>query len=86
MEEQAISGLLAWIDGACEWELNRRRGLDYPLQPPAAAIDPSEETVSIDAAMAMRAAFKQDTRPEARAEVAYFDTLLESLTGGGRRQ
>ena len=28
---QTAPGLLAWIDGACDWELNRRRGFDYPL-------------------------------------------------------
>jgi hypothetical protein len=35
---QIAPGLLAWIDGTCEWELNRRNGLDYELQPPEAAI------------------------------------------------
>jgi hypothetical protein len=34
-------GLLAWIEGACDWELNRRRGFDYTVQPPEAAIDSS---------------------------------------------
>jgi len=27
-------GLSAWNDGTCDWEVNRRRGFDYPLQPP----------------------------------------------------
>ena len=36
---QIAPGLLAWIDSACDWELNRRGGSDYPLQPPEAAID-----------------------------------------------
>jgi hypothetical protein len=31
--------------------LSRRDGLDYELQPPAAAMDPSEDAVSIDAAL-----------------------------------
>ena len=35
-------GLLAWIDRACDWELNRRRGFDYELLPPEAAILPEE--------------------------------------------
>ena len=47
-------GLLVWIEGACDWELNHRAGLDYELLPPEAAIDPSEDAVSIDAAIAMR--------------------------------
>jgi hypothetical protein len=43
---QTAPGLLAWIDSACEWELNRRRDFDYPLLPPEAAIDPPEDEVS----------------------------------------
>jgi hypothetical protein len=57
---QTAPGLLAWIDSACEWELNRRRDFDYPLQPPEAAIDPSEDEVSINAAMVLRDQFAQD--------------------------
>ena len=50
-------GLLAWMEGACDGELNRRHGFHYTLQPPEAAIDPSEDAVSIDAAYAMRSPF-----------------------------
>ncbi len=74
-------GLLVWIEGACDWELNRRRGFDYTLQPPEAAIDPSEDGVSIGATYAMRAGFAQDS-PAVRA---LFDALVELLTGGGRK-
>lgn len=82
---QTAPGLLAWIEGACDWEVNRRAGLDYPLQPPEAAIPPEEDAVSIDAAMATRATFVQDDRAETRAVLALFDTLVELLTGGERR-
>jgi len=34
-------GLLVWIEGACDWELNRRAGHDYELLRPEAAIDVS---------------------------------------------
>ena len=78
---QIAPGLLAWIDGACDWELNRRRGLDYPLQPPEAAIDPSENEVSINAAVGLRDQFAQDSP----AVCAFFDALVELLTGGGRK-
>ena len=67
---QTAPGPLAWIDGACEWELNWRGGFDYPLQPPEAAIDPSEDAVSIGAAMAMRAIFALDPRQEFRVVLA----------------
>jgi hypothetical protein len=64
-------GLLVWIEGACDWELNRRDGHEYELLPPEAAIDPSEDAISIDAAYAMRARFAQDSP----AVLAFFDTL-----------
>jgi len=39
--------LLIWIESACDWEPNRRAGHDYELLPPEAAIDPSEDAVSL---------------------------------------
>lgn len=39
---QIAPDLMAWLERACDWELNRRGGLRYPLQPPEAAIDPRE--------------------------------------------
>lgn len=82
---QIAPGLLAWIESACVWELNRRQELDYPLQPPDAAIPPEEDAVSIDAAAIIRAQFAQDGRVEARAVVGLFDALLGLLTGSERR-
>jgi hypothetical protein len=79
---QTAPGLLAWIDSTCEWELNRRRDFDYPLLPPEAAIDPSEDAVSISAAMVLRNQFGRDSP----AVLAFFDALVELLTGGGRKQ
>ena len=78
---QTAPGLLAWIDGACQWEFDRRRSFDYPLLPPDAAIPPEEDAVSIDAAIAMRATFAQDSF----AVQAMFDALVELLTGAGDR-
>jgi hypothetical protein len=74
-------GLLSWIEGACDWELNRRTGLGYPLQPPEAAIPPEEDAVSIDAAMAMRSMFAQDSR----VVLALFDAIVDLLIGAERR-
>ena len=54
---QIAPGLLAWIEGACDWEINRRVGRHYDLLPPEAAIDPTEDAVSIEATYAMRASF-----------------------------
>lgn len=79
---QVAYGLLVWIEGACDWELNRRAGHDYELLPPEAAIDPSEDAVSIDAAIAMRTTFAQDST----AVIALFEELVDLLTGSGRKQ
>ena len=78
---QIAPGLLAWIDSACDWELNRRGGSDYPLQPPEAAIDPSEDGVSMSAAIVLCEQFAQDS-PGA---LAFFEALVELLTGGKQK-
>ena len=51
--------------------------MDYPLYPPEAAIDPSEDAVSIDPATAMRLAVRKDDRVGARAVLALFDAPVE---------
>jgi hypothetical protein len=51
------------------------------VQPPEAAIPPEEYAVSIDATNALREAFAQDL-PAVRA---FFDALVDLLTGGGRK-
>jgi len=61
---------------------NRRRGIDYPLQPPEAAIDPSEDEVSINAAMVLRDQFAQDSP----AVLALFDALVELTSDSWRKQ
>ena len=79
---QTAPGLLAWIDSACEWELNRRRDFDYPLLPPEAAIDPSEDEVSISAAIVLRDQFAHDSP----VVLAFFDELVVLLSGSGRKR
>ena len=73
--------LLAWVATACNWELHRRQGLDYELQPPKAAIPPEEEAACIDAAISLCAMFPQGTH----GAHALFDALAEMLAGGGRK-
>ena len=59
-----------------------RAGHDNELFPPDAAIDPSEDEVSINAAITLRDQFAQD-----RSGVqAFLDALLNLLTGTGQRQ
>lgn len=79
---QVAVGLLVWLEVACEWELSRREGVEYELRPPAAAILPEEDIVSIEAIAALRAVFRSD----APAIVALFDALERLLIGGRKRK
>ena len=58
--------------GFRDWELNRRAGHDYELLPPEAAIDPSEDAVSINFAIVLRdqiAGFQCGSRVVRRAVI-----------------
>ena len=74
-------GLLVWVAAACHWELHRRQGRDYELQPPEAAISPDEETGCIEAANALRAMFPDS----AHGMHMLFDVLPELLPCGDRK-
>ena len=78
---QTAPGLMAWIEHASDWEQHRRRDFDFPLQPPEAAIDPSEDELNINAAIVLRDQFAEDST----AALAFFDALVELLTGAGRK-
>jgi hypothetical protein len=78
---QTAPGVLAWLEGAADWELNRRRGFDYPLLPPEAAIPPEEDADSLVATTMLRTLFAQD----APAVGALFDAIVDVLTGGTSR-
>ena len=76
---QIAPGLLAWIEHAADWELNRHRGLDFPLQPPDAPIPPEEDGISLDAAMLLRERFAQNDRAEARGVAALLVAIVTVL-------
>ena len=79
---QIVLGLLAWIGHACDWELNRRACVGFPLQSADAVIPPEEYAASIAAAMTLRVRFAEG---DAGSVVALFDAMIRSLTGGGQR-
>jgi hypothetical protein len=54
---RAAPGLVAWLEVACDWELNRRRRIDEELQPLAAAAPPEEDAIVVDGTMAIRYMF-----------------------------
>ena len=79
--DQIAPGLLAWVDAACVWQLQRRNGYHYALRPPEVAIPPEQDVASIEAAIALRATFAKES-PAVRA---LFDALIELLTGSRRQ-
>ena len=78
---RAPPGLLAWLDSARVWQVRRRAGHDYELQPPEAAIQPEEVAASINAAIELRRRFAHGSA----AVQALFDALVDLLTGGGQK-
>ena len=78
---QIAPGLLAWIEVACHWELNRRHRPDYVLRPSWVAIPPEEDAASIYTVMTLRALFGQG----AGRVLALFDALVALLTGSKRK-
>ena len=79
------AGLLSWIEHLADWELNRRSGLDFPLQPPDAAIAPEEGAESIVAATMMRDGFADANGDNAEPVVALFDAIVGALTSPAER-
>lgn len=70
------TALLAWIEHAADWEVNRRKGFDFNLQPPDEAIDPSEDHAAIGAAIVLHDEYAGDL-PIARFFAAAVDVLLD---------
>ena len=66
-----VPGLLAWVDGATDWEINRRAGFDYELLGPIRAIEDEEIDRSLVTLAVLSAQFRGDGR-EGSALVADF--------------
>jgi hypothetical protein len=71
--QQIVPDSMAWIGHACDWELNRHACVDFPLQSPDAAIPPEKQTISLAAAMSLRARFQRQGITNTCAVVALFD-------------
>ena len=70
--------LLAWLDYACMWQLQRRAGQNNEeLLPPEASIAEKEIAVTIEAATALRAKFKHSHTVR-----EFFDALMDVFVGG----
>lgn len=80
------AGLLSWIEHLADWELNRRAGMHFPLQPPDAAIAPEEDETSIAAAILLRDQFTMHRVDDDDPMPALFDAVVGILTGRERLQ
>lgn len=72
-----MPGLLAWLEAAVTWDVNRRDGMFYPLLGPRAAIDDTEIDASLTTLAILAACFRGDGRGESKA-VAEFLELTAS--------
>ncbi len=75
----AVPGLLAWLDAAVDWEINRRIGNFYQLRGPRAAIDDAETDASLLALGILAACFRNDGRSESRAVAKFLDIAAYTL-------
>lgn len=74
-----VPGLLAWLDGATDWEINRRAGFCYDLLGPHAAIDDSEVKRSLLALTMLSAQFRDDGRAESAPVADFLDCAAAVL-------
>jgi hypothetical protein len=80
----ATTGLLSWVDHLADWELNRRAGVDFPLQPPSMAIPPEESIESVVAVTMLRDGFADGSWADSAPVVALFNAIVEALPGAER--
>lgn len=77
------AGFLTWVEHLTDWELNRRAGLEAPMQPPGASIEPEEHVESIVAATMLRDGFAEGSGQESHPVVALFDAIVGALNLAG---
>ena len=71
----AVPGLLAYLDHAVGWELDRRAGQSYALHPPRAAIPDDEVAASLDALAVLAIFFRRDRQHDGEAIAALLDQV-----------
>ena len=72
-----VPGLLAYIDHVGDWEQHRRRGVDFPLQPPANALGDDERGSALMALAVLADEFRESGHD---ALVALFDAIAGAVT------
>lgn len=74
-----VPGLLAWLQAAVDWEVNRRAGMFYPLLGPRAAIDDTETDASLMTLAILAACFRGDGRSESKPVAEFLELTASTL-------
>ena len=74
-----VPGLLAWLEAAVDWEVNRRAGMFYPLLGPRAAIDDTETDASLMTLAILAACFRGDGRSESKPVAEFLELAASTL-------
>ena len=72
-------GLVAWVEHATDWELNRRAGFFYRLQGPLAAIDDTEIKRSLATLSVLSNCFGGDRQLHCMAIADFFQLVASVL-------
>jgi len=72
-------GLLAWLEHAVDWEINRRAGHSYRLQGPRAAIDDSEIGQSLVTLAMLTGVFRDSPSPESTSVAPFLELAATIL-------
>jgi hypothetical protein len=75
----AVPGLLAYLDHAVGWEIDRRAGQSYALQRPMAAIPDDEVAASLDALAILAIFFRRDRQHIGEPIAALLDRVASIL-------
>jgi len=75
----AVPGLLAYLDHAVDWEIDRRAGQSYALRGPMAAIPDEEVAASLDALAILAIFFRRDRHHDGEPIAALLDLVASIL-------
>ena len=76
-----VPGLLAYLDHAGDWEQHRRRGVDFKLQGPRAALEDSEIEAALAALRVLSSRFLASGHDHASA---LFDAIADAFRPDAR--
>ena len=80
-----VPGLMAFLDHAVGWELDRRAGQAYALQGPMAAIPDEERAASLDTLAVLAIFFRRDRRHEGEPIAALLDRVASILRADAKK-